>query len=923
MKSIFANMRLRTKLLAGFGIVLVLLMGIVVLYQYSMMSATHGFEALLETDVAQSRHASNVEALMLQCRRNEKDFLLRKEMVYVTQHAANIDALIREVQAIVLLAENTGDTEEVGQAQAIIGYAEEYAQDFKALVAAWERRGLDHNSGLQGVFRNAAHAFEDSIRKHLVDDEYLALLQMRRHEKEYVRTEADTDKRMFLQSINAYQQILDAGQGDAAVKQTQQVALQMYREAFIRYSAGESTVDTNRQDRERYYTQMREAAQDMEDALTQVYVQNPLALLLQIRRDEKDYLLRGEETYIRQTHASVAKLLQAFQESSVLPQHLEAAKYELQQYTDAFDALVAEDQSITTLTEAMREAVHQIEPAVESIALNAQTAADSKSDQTTVRASRAGYVAIVFGIVASIVGIIISLAITRNITRPVQALVTFANNVAAGDLRGTVEISQRDEIGMLAESFQTMKTTIEAVVQEMHHLTLAVQGGRLDTRGTTDHVQGSWRELILGVNNVIDAFMRPFNVVAEYVDRIAKGDIPHEISDEYQGDFTELKNNVNLLIQSMRDITALAGDLAAGNLTVEVRERSEADTLMRALNTMTLRLNDVVVSVKSAANNVAMGSQQLSSSAQILSQGASEQAAGAEEVSSSIEQMSANIQHNAGNALQTEKIALKAVQEAQNGQQAVEKTVKAMQHIVHEILIIEEIARQTNMLSLNATIEAAKAQEQGKGFAVVASEVRALAERSRQAAEKINELAGSSVETAETAGVMLQQLVPDIRKTAELVQEISAASSEQSSGVVQINKAVLQLDQVVQQNASSSEEIAATAEELASQADYLLESIGFFTMREVSEKSSAEWGQVARMVQELPNTTPEMKTLAEALLKAIHSHNAPEQNSGPQATRPEHKDTPPNRATADSAPDASSKGEIVLRDTLDSEFERY
>jgi methyl-accepting chemotaxis protein len=231
-----------------------------------------------------------------------------------------------------------------------------------------------------------------------------------------------------------------------------------------------------------------------------------------------------------------------------------------------------------------------------------------------------------------------------------------------------------------------------------------------------------------------------------------------------------------------------------------------------------------------------------------MSQGATEQASSAEEVSSSMEEMSSNIRQNADNALQTEKIAKKASSDAEEGGRAVEETVTAMKEIAVKTGIIEEIARQTNLLALNAAIEAARAGEHGKGFAVVASEVRKLAERSQKAAAEIKELSGTSVIIAEKAGEMLGRIVPDIQKTAELVAEISAASSEQNSGAEQINKAILQLDEVIQQNASSSEEMSSMAEELSSQAEQLSESIAFFKVGSSGKKEEQASGNGKKLI---------------------------------------------------------------------------
>lgn len=374
--------------------------------------------------------------------------------------------------------------------------------------------------------------------------------------------------------------------------------------------------------------------------------------------------------------------------------------------------------------------------------------------------------------------------------------------------------------------------------------------------------------IVLTAFGIARSIATPLTQSVRMANAVARGDLSTTLNVRRKDEIGILANAMQTMTANLKATAHVAEQIAGGDLTVSVNVLSEQDTLGQSLEKMVKKLQEILGGVQTATENVSNGSQQLSSSAQEMSQGASEQAAAAEEASSSMEEMAANINQNADNAMQTEKIASKAAADAQATSNAVVETVSAMRNIVKKVSIIEEIARQTHMLSLNATIEAAKAQDYGKGFSVVAAEVRALASRAQGSAIEIGEIASSSIAVAERAGEMLKVLTPGIQKTAELVQEINAASREQKITADQINKAIQQLDQVIQQNASVSEEMAATSEELAAQSEHLERAIAFF-------KTGNAHGQEAEtMTRGAPSTKVTHLKKTEAVVARAKERNS-------------------------------------------------
>lgn len=389
----------------------------------------------------------------------------------------------------------------------------------------------------------------------------------------------------------------------------------------------------------------------------------------------------------------------------------------------------------------------------------------------------------------------VALRTIRHVARGLADLASMADRIAVGNLDDPVDVSGRDELALVARSVEQVRCNVRALIADASALSAAAAEGRLDASADVARHAGDYARVVSGMNGMLDAVRQPLEVLQAGLARLQAGDLTSTADGTFNGTFLQLSDAL----------------------------KATAENLARTVS-----------EVNAAAEAVVLSSGEVSQTSQSLSQSASEQASSVEQTSVALKEISESVRQNAQSAARTDEIGTLATTEAQASGKAVAETVVAMRSIADRISVIFDIAYQTNLLALNAAVEAARAGEHGRGFAVVAAEVRLLAGRSQVAAQEIGALARSSVEQAERAGQMLEAMVPSIRKTSQLVQEISAASAEQSDAVAQITHAMTQLNGTTQQGAASSEELAATSEELRSRADEVQRLMGFFRVAEAA-----------------------------------------------------------------------------------------
>ncbi|NOQ29902.1 MAG: hypothetical protein GQ570_02140 [Helicobacteraceae bacterium] len=412
----------------------------------------------------------------------------------------------------------------------------------------------------------------------------------------------------------------------------------------------------------------------------------------------------------------------------------------------------------------------------------------------------------------------------------------------------SIYIDSSDEIGAMAkivnDNILKAKDALEQekeLIKQTSEVIAQVSSGHLTYRVNASSANPALNELKHLLNEMLDKLEEQIgsdinkinNLFAELAQMKFGSTIPNA-----KGNIEKIANTISLESASIvSEVSKVLAQLSLGDLTVEIVNDYSGDfgSIKESINTLSRSLSEILEVINSNASQMQVVASEVNQASLSLANSATEQAASLEQTAASISQISESISENAKDASSTNIMATEAASLANNGGKAVEETVEAMGEIANRIQIIEDIVYQTNLLALNAAIEAARAGEHGKGFAVVAAEVRKLALRSQVAASEISKITKESVKISKGAGTLIDNVVPKISQTANLIQNISNASQEQDGRISQINQAMNELDSTTQSNALSSEKLTSTSEELDSQVNSLVNAIAYFKINEHDE----------------------------------------------------------------------------------------
>ncbi len=910
-------MKLRTRILFNTGAVVTMLIIIMVVYQMALRTTTDNFKGLMATEMALSNHAVLAKSLLLQALEHEKIFFITQDKAETVIVDEDIRLMLAEAESLGKLATGAGNTATAEQAKAIMEAGNAYATAFQGIVEAMEAKGLNETSGLKGQFRAMADQLSRDLEGHQLEDVYIALLQVRRYEIGYVQSESAKDKRYLEESMADFEKVLAGSTADEETLALLNKAYGVYKKQTAKFiKAVESDAATMK--KTIIYRKVRTRAQKMQNAIQVIYIPRAKELLLEIRKNEKDYLLGGDEKYVTATTAAIDRLAQAIESSGLDEEQTQSLQAPLTGYHHAFTALVTKDKEIAGLEASMKDAVHRIVPLVESIVAEAGRAAEAKTAETESGADSSANTAIGVGIAAVLVGLFLSILLVRAVVAPLRKAVAFAEEIARGEIDTSLDIRSNDEIGVLGQAMRTIPATLKEVTSDFENQVNSIQVGRLSYRSDPSKFQGAYADLIKGANNLSD-------VLVNYIDEIPNPvlTMDREFNVLYMNkagatmaETTREEACEQKCWEVLRSSDCQTEDCACAKAMKNMeKETSDTDahpvgkdleityTGMPLLDKngeivgafeIIVDQTDIIKTQKrmqKAALEASIIAERLSSSSEELASQIEEASRGSElqrdrmgETATAMEQMNATVMEVAKNATNASSSSGNARDRATEGAHVVDAVVMAItkvhesadklninmrklgeqaESIGHVMNVISDIADQTNLLALNAAIEAARAGDAGRGFAVVADEVRKLAEKTMGATKEVGENIHAIQEATRENIESMEQATTDVEKATELANQ-SGKALQEIVGLSQDNAAL------VESIATSAEEQSATSEQI----NRAIEDVN----RVVGETAEG-MVQSAMAVQEVSRMSSELTDLIDELTEDEDTPGNSEHNS--------------------------------------------
>ncbi|MCP4753026.1 MAG: hypothetical protein GY866_19230 [Proteobacteria bacterium] len=741
------NMQLKTRLWLNLA-VLCLFFGLAIgVYQLALNTADQGYRKAIDDELAMKSHAQNIQLFMLQCRRAEKDFLLRKDKKYLARLEGHVNSLKGEAQSFKDIAMKAGHREDGQHAEEILKLADDYLASFKKVYEANVVKGLDYKSGLQGSFRGIAGRLQGKMPEHAVDDLSELYLYMRRYEKDYHRTRNNKYKEKWRKAMADFGSALDSSGVDAVSKNAQVQGFANYR------NASENFLKTKAK---KYYEIIRSEAHVVENAIESVHVPNAAALALDIRKNEKDYLLRGDEKYVKATHNAVKSLSDAFENSGILGEHVQEIQKDLAEYKNGFDELVAEDKTIVEDIKLLRKAVHEIEDKVGPLAIAAGKEAAEIVVSTEKRAQSMSNWAIVAGILALIIGSLMVAVNIRTILRQLGGDPSEIGEIAKKLASGQFDIEQSDR-------------NLTGVFAELMKMTDSLKGAIMSIQGT--------------------------------MDSISKGDLTNTIEDEgMRGELVLIKNSVNssieMLSHTISQVAVATDQVNSGSTQISDASQSLASgTSEQAASLEEISSTMSEVDSRANANNEnANQASQLTTQAMETANRGNEQMkemlSAMDKINSSSTDISKIIKVIDEIAFQTNLLALNAAVEAARAG----KYGKGFAVVAEEVRSLAarsaEAAKNTTELIENSVKEVDSGVSNAGKTAEVLKEIN---EGITQVNDLVGEIAAASREQSDNTN----EINTSLTQVNSIVQQNSSISEEAASASEELNSQSMELQNLM------------------------------------------------------------------------------------------------------------------------------